>query len=159
MIKFLTISFLSLLLISCKRENDDNHTEIELPPREVLVDTTDGEQYIAILQTDNLKKTTNLSKKELTVIEKLLREKLNTYNEKVEKDKIDLRFYKRQYFPQVDENGNKLVRIFCFCSVEDNDDWKTQKKISPNDGGKCFFHALINISQKKVIEFNTHGRA
>ncbi len=77
----------------------------------------------------------------------------------LKKKYIDLRYYKRQYFPQIDENGDKLVGIYCFCSVEDNDNWKTQELITPEDGGKCYLHAIINVTKKTVSFFQTNGNA
>jgi hypothetical protein len=158
MIKYLTVFFLSLFLISCKKEAIKN-TELELPPREISIDTTDGEKYIAILQLDKSKNTVNLSDNEIKIIENLLRKQVENYNGKFDKKRIDLKYYKRQYFPQVDENGDKLVGIFCFCSVEDNDKWKTQAIVNPYDGGKCYFHVTINVTKKTVIHFQTNGEA
>ncbi|MGQ7947578.1 hypothetical protein [Flavobacterium sp. WC2509] len=155
----LTIFFLSLLFISCKKEKIDNPIESKLPEREVLIDTTDGEQFIAILQLEDSKKSINLSKDEIKTVEVLLRKSVENYNENFEKNYIDLRYYKRQYFPQIDENGDKLVGIYCFCSVEDNDKWKTQELINPQDGGKCYLHATINVTKKTVTFFQTNGRA
>ena len=157
--KRLTIFFLSLLFISCKKEKIDNPIEPKLPERAVSIDTTDGEQFIAILQLEDSKKSINLSKDEITTVEILLRKSVENYNENFEKNYIDLRYYKRQYFPQIDENGEKLVGIYCFCSVEDNDNWKTQELITPKDGGKCYLHAMINVTKKTVSFFQTNGNA
>jgi hypothetical protein len=157
--KRLTIFFLSLLFISCKREKIDYPIEIKLPERSVSIDTTDGEQFIAILQLEGSKKSINLSKDEIKTVEILLRKTVDNYNKNYEKNYIDLRYYKRQYFPQIDENGDKLVGIYCFCSVEDNEKWKTRELINPQDGGKCYLHATINVTNKTVTFFQTNGRA
>ena len=119
--KRLTIFFLSLLIISCKREKVDNPIETKLPEHSVSIDTTDGVPFIAILQLEYSKKSINLSKDEIKTVEVLLRKTVENYNESYEKNYIDLRYYKRQYFPQIDENGDKLVGIYCFCSVKNND--------------------------------------
>lgn len=157
--KRLIIFFLSLLFISCKREKIGNPIVPKLPEREISIDTTDGEKFIAILQLENSKKSINLSKEEIKTVEVLLRKSVEKYNENYKKNYIDLRYYKRQYFPKIDENGDKLVRIYCFCSVEDNDNWKTQELINPEDGGKCYLHATINVTKKTVSFFQTNGRA
>jgi hypothetical protein len=158
MLKYLTILLFSFFLISCKKEAIKN-TELQLPPRKISVDTTDGDKYIAILQLDDSKSIVNLSDNEIKIIESLLREQVEIYNGKFDKKRIDLRYYKRQYFPQIDENGDKLIGIFCFCTVEENNKWKTEEMESPNDGGECYFHVLINISKKAVIYFQANGEA
>ncbi len=159
MIKQYLLFFLLFLIISCKKEKISIQNELNIPDREVSIDTTDGEQYIAILQLNNSKKVINLSDNEIKIIERLLRKQVEIYNKKVEKNRIDLRYYKRQYFPQIDKNGDKLVGIFCFCNVQDNDKWKTQELQSPCDGGKCYFNVLINLTKKTVSIFQTNGRA
>ena len=158
MLKLIRIFFISLLFVNCK--NKDNHrAEIEVPPRQILADSTDGEEYIAILQLDSSKSLTKLSENEINTIEKLLSVEIDNHNKNFKENKIDLRFYKRQYFPQQNENGDTIVRIFCFCSVEDNDKWKTEEIISPKDGGKCYINILINLTKKTVSHFQTNGDA
>jgi len=157
--KRMIVFFILLLFINCKRERIDSPIEANLPVRSVSIDTTDGDQFIAILQLEDSKKSINLSKEEIKTIEVLLRSKVKHYNESYEKNYIDLRYYKRQYFPQIDENGDKLVGIYCFCSVEDNDKWKIQKLKSPKDGGKCYLYATINVTKKNVTFFQTNDRA
>ncbi len=83
--KRLTIFFLSLLFISCKKEKIDNPIELKLPEREVSIDTTDGEQFIAILQLEDSKKSINLSKDEIKTVEILLRKSIENYNENFKK--------------------------------------------------------------------------
>jgi len=155
MIKTLTIFSLSFLLISCKNEEIRKNTELKLHQKEVAIDTTNGEQFIAILKLKNSKTPVNLAKEDFKIIEVLLRKSVQDYN--IGKEKIiDLRYYKRQYSPYIDENGDKLVGINCFCSISGTDNWKTES-VFVKDGGKCFFQARINLSRKEVEFFQTNG--
>ena len=91
---------------------------IKIPPRIVEVDTLHG-NHIAIIQKRNSKEIV-LTKAELHLIEKLIRESIIKYNLEQTKrnvdSKIDLKKYKRQYFPYLIGNG-KQVEVNCFCEM------------------------------------------
>ena len=67
---------------------------------------------------------------------------------------IDLAQYKRQYVAVINQQGQKEVWVNCFCSV--NFDWK-QEIVKVLDGGKCFFHLNINLTQEKYYDFAING--
>ncbi len=161
--------FVSCCFINCKKGNiSHSKTELEIQAPEILIDTTDGTEYITVIHKDSSNRS--LSKKEFKLIESLLRISVEKYNiekakflkgknlsdENLKEITIDLKYYKRQYFPQIDDNGDKLVGINCFCSISDSDNWKTEE-VQVKDGGKCYFQAMINLSKKKIIYFQTNG--
>jgi hypothetical protein len=65
---------------------------------------------------------------------------------------INLKEYKRQYIPYVDNNRQKTVWVNCFCS--DNVHWKNWDKyvVPVGDGGKCFFNVKINLLTKEYYD-------
>ena len=69
---------------------------------------------------------------------------------------IELPKYKRQYFCALNDRGEKIVWVNCFCGNEDY--WKTEE-VFVFDGGNCYFHMMINLSTKQVSGFGTNGVA
>jgi hypothetical protein len=59
----------------------------------------------------------------------------------------DTKGLRRQYIPYVDENGQKIALVNCFCS--DNENWKDWNKTITSNGGKCFYSLRINLETKK----------
>jgi len=161
-----------ILFLTCSNLIIGQNKDVKIPARIVEVDTLHGD-YIAIIQ--NSKSEISLSKKEMNIIEKLLRESVNIYNlkqtEKIakyrfenpqvdsynENFKIDLKKYRRQYFPYLSKSG-KEVKVNCFCEMRDDENWKIDK-IDVDDGGSCYFHLIIDLKKKKIIKFYTNGRA
>lgn len=73
-----------------------------------------------------------------------------------EEEKIDLKNYYRQYFVVNNENGDRIVRVLCFCNYVD-DDWRSYR-LNAFDGGDCYLRAEINLTTK-INYFRTHGTA
>ena len=69
---------------------------------------------------------------------------------------INLPKYRRQYFCSLNNKGEKIVWVNCFCETKDY--WKISE-VFVFDGGNCYFHMLINISTGQVSEFGTNGVA
>jgi hypothetical protein len=69
---------------------------------------------------------------------------------------INLPKYRRQYFCSLNDKGEKIVWVNCFCGTKDY--WKTSE-VFVFDGGNCYFHMMINISTGQVSEFGINGVA
>ena len=67
---------------------------------------------------------------------------------------IDLRRYKRQYFPVINEKGEKEVWVNCFCNTHYKD-WENQV-ISVRDGGNCYFNLKINLTLKTYYSLSVN---
>ena len=137
------------------------------------LDTLEERNYIAIFD-DKTEKKTSLTNSELKIINAKLIEAVNKYNRDLElkikksnkesgsndrnfaDEKIDLRYYFRQYLISTNENGEKIVNVFCFCGYMSN--WK-EEKIHVMDGGDCYLNATINLSKNVIEYFGTHGLA
>lgn len=70
--------------------------------------------------------------------------------------------YYRQYIPYINERGEKIVEVNCFCDVTNMDDevsglyWRTDL-IQVNDGGNCFFNLNVNLSLKTFAHLMVNG--
>ncbi|MCQ9639664.1 hypothetical protein MP478_09685 [Chryseobacterium sp. WG14] len=144
-----------ILSISCKNNKEPI---IEYIPS-IALDTLKEQNYIAIFD-DATEKKADLTQSELKIIDKNVIKAVNEYNDKIENKKyrLNLRNYFRQYYVSTDSNGEKIVRVFCFCEHMDNNDWRTEKLIV-HDGGKCYFNVVINITKQYHHDLKTHGIA
>ena len=115
-----------------------------------------------------------LNRYDFSVIDKLARVAVQVYNDKQksvyeswlkkllgknickEQFFINLPKYRRQYFCSLNDKGEKIVWVNCFCGTKDY--WKTSE-VFVFDGGNCYFHMMINISTGQVSEFGTNGVA
>lgn len=71
---------------------------------------------------------------------------------------INWKNYRKQYFPVVNDKGEKELWINCFCGMDDDDRWK-KYLIRVHDGGNCFFNIKINLTLKKVYDLRVNGVA
>ena len=81
----------------------------------------------------------------------------NSFNIKLPKDvfKINLRQYKRQYFPYRDVNGESVISAICFDS--NFKDWKNQVYSGRMHGGISEFRLRVNLTRKSVDYFSISG--
>ena len=161
----LSVFIFYFCIVGCS--NTDPRQQIEIPPRFVSNDTSDGKQFIAILKPETEFKTTELTKADLKLIDDLLNEAVNDFNETQEKRQkdgdtfgsfIDLKKYKRQYIPQENKNGTREVWVNCFCRSHDDKKWQNEL-VMVRDGGNCFFNLKIDLTNKKYFEFSVNGLA
>ncbi|RZJ14962.1 MAG: hypothetical protein EON51_19015 [Acinetobacter sp.] len=168
----LFILILACCFFSCRERT--NLDKVRIPDRQIAVDITDDKQYIAILNNKDDSKDIELNHKQLILLDSLINEAVNEYNvsnklafQKKKKKYIDihsktkefvinLKDYKRQYFPILNKQGEKEVVINCFCYVSDNNNWKTEEVVV-NDGGKCYFNLKINLQTEKYYDFSVNG--
>lgn len=127
-----------------------------LPPASVAADTTEGKPYIAILENE-LFNGISISKNELLQIDKLLIESVEVFIGNNPDNKIDLRYYKRQYVPQVSAQGKKEVTIYGMCSTM-GDAWQKHLR-HVSDGGKCYFNVVVNLTDYTFDVLYIHGEA
>lgn len=66
-----------------------------------------------------------------------------------------LDFYKIQYIPYVNEQGEKEIFINGFCSSEGMR-WK-RSLVFTDDGGNCYFSLRINLSTGECLNVSTNG--
>lgn len=151
---------LSLLSIGCTN-NKETKTEEEISLVEVArfedSDTLKEHNYIAVFD-DKTEGTTELSQLELKIVNEYLIEAVKEYYEKQEqKYKLDLKNYFRQYFVSTNSNGDKIVKVFCFCQ-HNGDIWRAER-LEVHDGGDCYFNVMINITKAHHDQLKPHGMA
>jgi hypothetical protein len=117
-------------------------------------------------------KTTELSKAEFNLVEKTSKECIENYNAQIvegfkkrgENRKnakmyqiMELKNYKIQYVPYLNEKGQKEIWINGFCDDFDLN-WK-KEIIFVHDGGNCYFTIQLNLSTGQCLEIVTNGYA
>lgn len=174
----LSILLLASSVFSCNKIEKQVNNESELVPLKYIEseqsDTLKEPNYIAIFDSESKKKS-NLSQNELRIINHNLIKAVDDYNAKLkvslekwnkenktsilnfEEEKLNLRYFYRQYYLSTNESGDKIVNIFCFCSHYD-DDWR-DNEILVSDGGDCYLNVSVNITKNKTEYFRTHGQA
>ncbi|SFQ63655.1 hypothetical protein [Flavobacterium akiainvivens] len=153
-----------LLLAACQKKEAPVNAEkpkgdIELVsiPMPISADTLKIKDYRAVIANEDFPGL-SLSKEEIAQADALLYKSLDTYNQKENREDINLRYYIRQYVPELNEKGEKQVMIYAMCSIFEGDGWR--KHLSHvNDGGDCFFEVLINLEKNTVSELWPNGHA
>lgn len=171
-----------LLLVNCSKPQreetvpDKNlRTENELkPPAFQRADTTKVKNYIAVFDNETENETV-LSNQELRIVNLNLEDAVQEFNKGLykrikiwnnkhkndfrdfEQEKINLRYYFRQYFVSTNEKSEKIVRIFCLCSCS-GDEWRNGS-FSVCDGGDCFLNLEVNITKNSHNGLSTNGYA
>src|SRR5690606_6244600 len=123
--------------------------------------------YIAIFDEET-GKNSNLTNVEIEIVNNNLENAVEKYNDELktklqkwnnedksikwnyDEEKLNLRYYFRQYKVSMDKNGDKIVRVLCFCAFLGN--WKTEI-MRVHDGGNCYLNAKINVTKNKTEYF------
>ena len=168
-----------IIISSCKEQAERNRTDqIET---EIIAENSSEIEYTILEYNPSPNgrfknaKPTNLTKSEIEKIEPILekaiaennerqKEYVKNHNEKNPKYQmtengfeLDLnKTYYRQYFPVLNEKGEKEIWINFICSLKDN--WKTDL-IIVMDGGNCYFNIKINLTNKTYSELSINGQA
>jgi hypothetical protein len=99
----------------------------------------------------------DIDKAEINLRTKLKELNNPAYNQKTRIQNM-LRKYKRQYFGYINEKGEKILYINCFCNKEFCKDWLT-KIIFVLDGGSCFWNVKFNLTTVTLFDLNINGYA
>jgi len=178
------VTIIILMVMACTACEQNKKRISEQVPKDIpcLDSLTVDTSVIAIIPfdtTDNWPfenaEPTNLNQTELQQIEKILADCIAKYNpkQKLRFDEISAKYpseefelgefiielnrYKRQYVPVINEKGEKVVWVNCFCGVWDKSD-KYQILII-FDGGNCYFNVKINLATEMYYDFMVNGWA
>lgn len=168
MTKIFTVLIL-IVGVSCGQNKSSTKTFDTTAIQQLSFDTN----KIAVLPIDTsdhyLFKDANkmqLTNQDLKALNKLLNDCIQTHNIKQDTTKefnefIDLRKYKIQYVPFISSNGQRKVYVNGFCNYYWNYDSTGWKKyiIQVDDGGSCYFHLTINLTENKYEDLFTNGFA
>ena len=107
----------------------------------------------------------DLNKKELIQIEKILQSAIEEHNKYFINDNegfkqwgLELSRYKRQYVPVINQKGEKIIWINFFCQDSNSVNWKIDIPIVA-DGGNCYFNLKINLTTKQYSDLRINGYA
>jgi hypothetical protein len=64
---------------------------------------------------------------------------------------IDLKKYRRQYMPYIDNNYEKIVHVNCFCS--ERPEWKKRRIYPAKEFTNCYFSLKVDLSAKTFKAF------
>jgi len=113
---------------------------------------------------DNSYKPTTLTQEGINDIDSLLIVRVTNYNNSLDKNRkgwtIDLKKYnyRKQLIAVTNRNGEKEVWANCFCDTWGSDSWKNEI-MRVNDDGNCYFNFKINLTMKKLYDFDVNGVA
>jgi hypothetical protein len=68
-----------------------------------------------------------------------------------------LRVHLRQYVCVLDQKGDKLVWVNCFCSAHNNE-WRKEVLVV-SDGGNCYYSFIVNLTTGKYYNLMVNGEA
>ena len=139
-------------------KTDYKQTQYALKPYQVVLpseskmDWLFGKNYKAWTPSDN----------DIEAAEKILYtgygdQKRGTVNRLLYRNLED---YNRQFVGAIDENGDKIIWINCFCKKEEGSfkKWK-EEIVHVADGGNCFFNLKANITKNTYTDFIVNGDA
>ncbi|OQP66504.1 hypothetical protein A3860_13545 [Niastella vici] len=112
-----------------------------------------GKAFVAdtsVIAIFNDRSKINFSSEELSLVDSILQQCINDY------DLMNISAYKRQYVPAINDKGEKVVWVNCFCGTSRN--WK-KDLIVVNDGGSCYFNVTINLTSHKYENLIVNGVA
>jgi hypothetical protein len=66
-----------------------------------------------------------------------------------------LKVYEQQYVCVIDQKGDKLVWVNCFCQTY-NDEWRT-KLFWVDDGGNCYYSFIVNLTTGSYYNLLING--
>ncbi len=70
----------------------------------------------------------------------------------------DLSSYRRQYVPYYNNEGEKIVTVYCHCLSFSLGKWQYEV-LQINDGGNCHFDVVINLTKKTYERVWVNGYA
>ena len=177
--KTLILTFL-VLISSCNQQKQSETTE-QIDKEEIAELPTESNFTILHFNSDSNWKFKNAEPTELTLAEidkiepilkmailennKIQEEYLKKHNAEHPKNQrtetgfeldLDEKYY-RQYFPVINDKGEKEIWINFFCSTM-NDNWKTDLVIV-SDGGNCYFNIKINLTKNTSSDLRINGNA
>ena len=125
-------------------------TRLHIDPNNIAIFNLDSEPWLR--QRFENPKAYFLNNADIDIINKV-------FKQCVSKNNIDTNYfhYRKQYVPFIDKSGKRKVWINCFC--EGSDDFSYWKKhiVFVDDGGRCFFNVIIDITDNTFSNLQVNG--
>jgi hypothetical protein len=165
----LTVWFflLSLASFSCKENKNrtNNYESLQFDSNKINIFKWDTSLSMFLkysealpLTNNDIKLTDSLLFNAVDTFNKTISKGLfETYNQQIPIDSfaIDLAKYKRQYFPYIDNNGQKVIQIICFSRPFP--EWRIKIYDGRFDRGIAKFSLKVNLSEIKYHDFSIGG--
>ena len=125
-------------------------TRLYIDPNKIAIFNLDSEPWLR--QRFENPKAYFLNNADIDIINKV-------FKQCVSKNNIDTNYfhYRKQYVPFIDKSGKRKVWINCFC--DDSDDFSYWKNhiVFVDDGGRCFFNVIIDITDNTFSNLQVNG--
>lgn len=164
---FLYFLFLSFAFLSCGQNAKEtfDYSLLQVDTSSIKVFKYDS----ALYTFPKFSKPLPLTNDDIKLVDSLLVDAVQKFNQtnsiglyeafnkqfSIDSFTIDLKKYKRQYFPYKDNNGQKVFQLICFSKPFA--DWKEKIYSGRLHGGITKFTLRINLSEKKADEFVIGG--
>jgi hypothetical protein len=149
--------------------------EIKVPEKYTVIELDSSNQDLYENTTP-----TNLKFYEIQLVDSIIKYAIADHNQKAKDDYqklltyypgmedneegyiLDFNDYYRQYIPYINERGEKVVHVNCFCDVTNMNGelsgryWRTDL-IQVNDGGNCFFSLYVNLTLETFAHLMVNG--
>ncbi len=151
--------------------------EIQEPKKYAVIELDSSNQHLYENTTP-----TNLKFYEIQLVDSIVKYAIADHNQKAKDDYqklltyypsmedneegyiLEYKEYYRQFIPYINERGEKVVHVNCFCDVSNMNgevsglNWRTDL-IQVNDGGNCFFTLVVNLTLKTFAHLMVNGVA
>lgn len=67
--------------------------------------------------------------------------------------------YQKAYIVKHNEKGEKLVKVYFYCTDYGREKLRENNIMIVSDGGKCYFDIEVNLTTKKLLWFGVNGVA
>lgn len=141
-----------ILLVSCSR----NQSAASLNPNQTIIDADKSMDWVFGKNFTSWTPEEN----DIDAAEKLLKDCFDSQKNAAKNRFLNksLDDYDRQFIGAVNENGDKIIWVNCFCNTQENyfKDWKT-KLVFVKDGGNCYFNLIVNITKNTYSDLMING--
>ena len=150
--------------VSCGKLSDKpkeiikKNTPADLGPNQTIIEAGENMDWVFGKNYRNQTPSeSDIETAEKLIIECFNDQKRGTVNRLLNRKPED---YTMQFVGAVNEKGEKIIWVNCFCSSEINyfKEWKTNL-VMVKDGGNCFFNLKINADKNTYYDVMVNGDA
>ena len=152
------LMIISLAACSKITEKTVKNTPADLNPNQTIIDASKNMEWVFGKNYKSWTPSgTDIENAEKLITECFNDQKTGTLNRLLNRKPED---YYRQFVGAINEKGEKIIWVNCFCEKEINffKDWKTNI-IMVADGGNCFFNLKINVDKNNYFDVMVNGNA
>lgn len=161
--KLLSKIIIALFLFGCNQTNSNKEVVANadssasfIPDSNYVIIEYDSQKHQYIIENGQ---PTDLSIDELVEIEVIIDSAIKKHNSTIDSSfQVSTSDYKRQYLPNINEDGDKVIWINFNCGSW-WDEFEKDEIIEVMDGGNCHFELTINLTKGSYYNFFVNGYA